>query len=292
VGSRTAVPGADAEARRILGPSARFLAAGASCTVFTDGSRALRLATGPGARLCVQAALQRALHAAGVPVARVLEVGTLPHGRAFCLETRVAGDDAGPSEAGWADLGRALGTLHALPHGGFGVLENREDAFMGTARTPDAGLQTRLTAWPCGTRPLRGQALIQHAPDLAAPLAALKDDLRRVAQKPAALCHTDLHAGQLRWQGGRLAALLDFGDAAVGPPAWDVAGVAYFHGWAAAARAARAAGLPCGGDAALFGLLLALHRAHRAAAQGRPEVRAQATAFARGCLERLGKASG
>lgn len=285
------MPGADAEARRILGPAARFLAAGASCTVFTDGSRALRLATCPGARLPLQAALQRALHAAGAPVARVLEAGTLPSGRAFCLETLEAGDGGGPSEAGWADLGRTLGTLHALPHGGFGRLQGRADAFVGPAPTPAAGVQTRLTTWPFGPQPLRGQALTRHAPDLAAPLARLEPGLRRVVTAPVALCHTDLHAGQFRWRAGRLTALLDFGDAAVGPPAWDVASVAYFHGWAAAARVARAAGLPCGADAALFGLLLAFHRAHRAAAQNRPEVRAQATAFARGCLERLGTMS-
>lgn len=109
-------------------------------------------------------------------------------------------------------------------------------------------------------------------------------------QEPAALCHTDLHAGQLRWQGGRLQALLDFGDAAVGPPAWDVASVAYFHGWPVARVVAAAASLPCDRDAALFGVLLAFHRANRAGEQGRPQRAAQATAFARQCLDRLRRA--
>jgi aminoglycoside phosphotransferase (APT) family kinase protein len=51
-----------------------------------------------------------------------------------------------------------------------------------------------------------------------------------------AVVHSDLHAGQLPLVEGRLAALLDFGDAVAGPPAWDIGSFAYFHGWALTAH--------------------------------------------------------
>lgn len=277
----------EAKARSILGPSARFMAAGATCAVYTDGRQALRLALSSEARLKTQTALMRALSAAGVPVPEVLEVGVVPDGRAYCLETFVGGDDGGPSRQGWADLGRALGILHALSHCGFGLLDDGAGGFRGVASTPADGLRTRLNAWPLNGLLLSDQPLSQHAPNLAGPLAALEPELRHVITGQTAVCHTDLHGGQFRWHRGRLLALLDFGDAAVGPPAWDGASLAYFHGWTVAEQVAQAARLPCGRDAALFGLLLAFHRANRAGEQDRPERVAQAAAFARSCLERL-----
>ncbi len=277
----------EAEARSILGPTARLLAAGATCDVYTDGKRVLRLALGPEARLSSQAGIMRALSVAGVPVPEVLEVGLLPTGRVFSLESFVAGDDAGPSREGWADLGRALGALHTLPHAGFGVLENRDGDLLGIATTPADGLRTRLKAWPLNRGKLSAQPLIHHAPDLALPLAALEPELWQVAETPSALCHTDLHVGQFLWQGGRLAALLDFGDAAIGPPAWDIASVAYFHGWNVAEMVAETASLRCDRNAALFGLLLTFHRAGRAAEQNRPQRLAECVGFARSCLNRL-----
>lgn len=278
----------DQDAWAVLGSSARFLASGATCVAYTDGRRVVRLAalhSREAARLNVDAAIRTALRAEGVPTPGVLELGILPSGRTFTVDTLASGDGNGPSPAGWADLGRALGALHALPHSGYGLLENREDRFQGLATTSEDGLRTRLPdAWPFGPTPLAAQPLIRAAPDLAAPLAELEQELRGVAWGTTAVCHTDLHGEQFRWHSGRLAALLDFGDAASGPPAWDVASLASFHGWPAAAAVARAAALPCGRGAALFGLLLAFHRASRAVTLNRT---AEAVAFARGCLERL-----
>lgn len=284
------MPGVDEQdARAVLGPSARFLASGATCVAYTDGRRVARLAVlEQDARLTVEAAVRQALHAAGVPTPEVLEVGRLPSGRAFTVDTLASGDGNGPSPAGWSDLGGALAALHALPHSGYGLLEDRADLFRGLACTPADGLRTRLEeAWPFGTTSLGTHPLIAAAPDLAEPLAGLEGDLRDVIGGRAALCHTDLHGEQFRWQAGRLAALLDFGDAAIGPPAWDVASLAYFHGWPAAVEVARAAALPCGREAALFGLLLAFHRASRAVTLNRPARTAEAVTFARGCLARL-----
>ncbi len=229
----------------------------------------------------------RALALAEEPVAVVLEVGRLPDGRKFSLETFVSGDSGGPSATGWADLGRTLTVLHALSHSGFGVLRESSEGVRGTASNAADGLRTRLNTWPFNRGALEAQPLIEHALDLAAPLAALERELWQVAELPSALCHTDLHGGQFRWRGGRLAALLDFGDVAIGPPAWDLASAAYFHGWNAAEQIAHGASLRCDRPVALFGLLLAFHRAGRAAGQGGTGRMAQAVAFARSCLSRL-----
>lgn len=138
-----------------------------------------------------------------------------------------------------------------------------------------------------GETPLERHPLIGTAPELALPIARLRDGLEGVICGETALCHTDLHREQFRWQEGRLSALLDFGDAAIGPPAWDLASIAYFHGWEVAEGVASAAALNCGHSAALFGLLLAFHRASRAVTMGRSTHPTEAAAFARSCLVRL-----
>ncbi|PTA67467.1 aminoglycoside phosphotransferase family protein [Deinococcus arcticus] len=273
------------DARTLLGPGAQLLSRGATCVAFTDGRRVARLALGPGARLGVQALLQRRLAAQGVPVPPVLATGTLRGEQAYCVDILMGGDGLPPSPEGWTDLGRALRVLHALPCSGHGLLADRADLLRGVAPDPEAGVRSRLPeAWPLGTVPLDRQPLVQADPALHAPLARCAEALQRAAHAPSRVCHTDLHAGQLVWRGGRLSALLDFGDAACVPAAWDVASVAYFHGWAAAEQVAAAAGLPEAQDAALFGLLLAQHRAARAR---RREQLGQAVAFAHGCLSRL-----
>ncbi|MFC4638585.1 phosphotransferase family protein [Deinococcus hohokamensis] len=269
-----------AAARDLLGPQAHWLATGASCVVFTNGPQVARLGLGTYARLRVQVQLQQALAGAGVPVARVLEAGALASGRAYSVEVRLHGDGGAPTGAGWADLGQALQALHALPHSGFGLLEDRPDRLKGQATSAAEGLLTRLSGgWPLTPAPLTEEPLVAAAPDLCAPLARREAALRALPAGRGVVSHTDLHAGQVLWRGGRLAGLLDFGDAAVGPVVWDSASLAFFHGWAAS----EAAGLPGGRDAALMGVLLAIHRARRARTAGQL---ARAVTFARMCLTR------
>lgn len=279
------------QAQALLGGPVTFLGSGATCVAYSDGHRVVRLARpnpGKTVRFEVDAALRRALREAGVPTPEPLSSGTLPCGKSFSIDGLAEGDGSEPSAEGWHDLGHALAVLHALPHRGFGLLQNRADAFIGVASTPADGLRSRLQdPWPFGGARLADHPLVGAAPDLASPLLELRDDLENITHGPTALCHTDLHGDQFRWRDGQLSALLDFGDASVGPPAWDVASVAYFHGWEVAARVAGAAGLPCGREASLFGLPLALHHASRSVTLGRPARMTAAVAFARGCLQRL-----
>ena len=93
-----------------------------------------------------------------------------------------------------------MGILHALPHTGFGLLKDQGGGFQGVASTPADGLRTHLKSWPFNGGRLSAQTLIHHAPNLSLPLSALEPELCQVAETPSALCHTDLHAGQFRWQ--------------------------------------------------------------------------------------------
>lgn len=133
------------------------------------------------------------------------------------------------------DLGALLARLHRVPVEGYGLLEDTVDAVRGQSADRLAGLLGRYPAglWPFDGRPLLAHPVARLAPDLLAPLSTLREPLLRYAEPPAAVavCHTDLNATHLLVQDGRLSGLLDFGDAAILPPAFDVASFAYFLGW-------------------------------------------------------------
>lgn len=136
------------------------------------------------------------------------------------------------------DLGRLLAHLHTLPCEGWGALEDRPDAIRGRAGTPTDGLLSRWTRlWPFDGRPLLAHPIVRLAPDLAGALGDLREPLLRYAEAGArvGVCHTDLYGEHLLVREGRLSALMDFGDAAVVPVAFDLASFAYYHaahrGW-------------------------------------------------------------
>jgi len=137
-----------------------------------------------------------------------------------------------------ADLGRLLARLHALPVEGRGTLEDRADVIRGRATTPTDGPLSRWgRLWPFAGRPLLAHPVVRYAPDLTGVLGELREPLLRYAEPQArvGLCHTDLYAKHLLVQDGRLAALMDFGDAAIVPVAFDLASFAYYfaahRGW-------------------------------------------------------------
>lgn len=136
------------------------------------------------------------------------------------------------------DLGQLLARLHALPAEGRGLLENRADAICGRATTPTEGILSRWgQQWPYDGRALLAHPIARHAPDLIAPLGELREPLLRYAGPgaQAGVCHTDLYGAHALVRDGRLTALMDFGDAAIVPVAFDLASFAYYHaahrGW-------------------------------------------------------------
>ncbi len=132
-------------------------------------------------------------------------------------------------------LGAFLAALHAITVTGFGLLEDRADVIHGRAPDADAGIASRWPrAWPYTGEPLIAHPLARLAPALLTEVGALRDPLLRLASIPPRLCHTDLHPGHLRVDAAGAPCVIDFGDAAIVPPAFDLASFAYFaveHGW-------------------------------------------------------------
>ncbi|HWE61016.1 MAG TPA: phosphotransferase [Chloroflexota bacterium] len=273
----------------------QFLATGATSRVWradtSIGAVVVRLgnpAPGKATSFVADATVRRHLACHDDRVAVPLAIGRwdpVPgegDGVEWCVDRFVAGVTA-PRRAIPVQACRALGALlarlHALRVTGYGLLENRGDALVGRANDPVAGLLTRLqNPWPLGSSRLEDHPIAAAAPDLVEQLVPLADQLRAAGTgRDHCLNHTDLHEGQLLLAGERLAALLDFGDAAIGPPTWDIASFAYFHGWPLArvvlagytSDEAKRRWLLA--DARAFAILIALHHASRSITLRRPQ---------------------
>ena len=133
------------------------------------------------------------------------------------------------------DLGRFLATLHALPVDGYGRLEDRADLLRGTAADRHEGVLSRWwpDLWPFDGRALLSHPIVHAAHVLVTTVATLREGLLRFedGRTQFALCHTDLNGSHLRVEDGRLSGVIDFGDAAIVPPAFDLASFAFSFGW-------------------------------------------------------------
>lgn len=133
------------------------------------------------------------------------------------------------------DLGYFLAALHALPAEGYGRVEDRPDVVRGVESEHHSGLLSRWwpELWPFDGRPLLSHPIIRAAPALVATIATLRDGLMRYQQPRTqhALSHGDLNNSHLLVRDGRLSAVIDFGDAAIVPPAFDIASFALTFGW-------------------------------------------------------------
>jgi aminoglycoside phosphotransferase (APT) family kinase protein len=190
-----------------------------------------------------------------------------------------------PAEA-CRDAGGVLALLHALDCTGFGRPVNDRSVIRGTAADPSSGAQTRFQdPWPFCEMPLSAHPVAAVAPALLTSLEAMGGRALEWASRPGtSVCHTDLHSEQLILSNGRLAALIDFGDAMIGAPAWDIGSFLYFHG----ERQAKELLAGYTGDAALaerllteardFACVIALHHVSRSFTLNRPQRREFAVA--------------
>ena len=184
-----------------------------------------------------------------------------------------------------APVGRALGELlvrlHALPCTGYGRLKDSRTELAGEADTLQAGLESRFQEPFIFDSDWSEHPVAKAAPALLSQLSGLEPEVRALLDSaakpdsPRAVLHSDLHEGQMLIHEGKLAALLDFGDATVGPPALDLASFAYFHGSQALSDV-----LTGYGDSPqlrhqidLYTLLIALHQISRAYTLERPSRR-------------------
>jgi len=151
---------------------------------------------GPAPR--TEAAMLRALAAAGVPTPEVLFADA-----AMLVLSWVDGGD-GVCGA-WGDLGTVLARLHACtgPHYGW-----HEDYAFSSLPIANA----RRDRWPDFWADRRLRPMLPHLPaTLAQRIERLADDLRNrlPLHPPAALLHGDLWGGNVIARGTRVAALID-----------------------------------------------------------------------------------
>lgn len=135
------------------------------------------------------------------------------------------------------EVGSFLQVLHSLPVAHFGRLCEAPDRLRGQQTDPIAGLCARWCWAPLW--PLDGQALSTHpiagyAPELLPKLFSIQESLLEVAAiDRVVLAHTDLHGEHIFVSDDSVTGIIDFGAAALCPPAWDFAVIAFYHGWQA-----------------------------------------------------------
>ncbi|MDP5217923.1 aminoglycoside phosphotransferase family protein [Ruegeria sp. 2205SS24-7] len=231
------------------------------------------------------------------PVLSSDEVGTLWQGRPWTLEPLLVGRHPPrgklPAPVCRA-LGETLAALHQVPVRGFGRPAHVDGACIhGATSDPVAGLLQRFDHplpehWPQDfTSPA-----FAAAPEIETGTHALLQKVSaRVAERRPVICHSDLHEQQLICDGDQLVGLIDFGDATLLDPHWDLGSVIYFHGernfrqvFAAYQQAARDTG--CQPDlAAAFSVAIALHHAARSRLPGKSHRLERAVAHIRQIID-------
>jgi Ser/Thr protein kinase RdoA (MazF antagonist) len=161
-------------------------------------------------------------------------------GPAFSLTSWAAGVPMRPSTERQAapQLGAFLAALRAIRvPDGFGPLEIAPDGALRGSR-PD--LRKGLVTWAGRPLwPLDGSRLADHpaigpVPGLARRMDALRKEVTdTLLGGPTAVLHSDLHPMNVLDDEGRLT-FIDFGEALVGPLAWDLAAIAFFIDWSVA----------------------------------------------------------
>ena len=132
------------------------------------------------------------------------------------------------------ELGALLAALHAIPASGHGLLADTREEIRGASDDPGAHFTSRWgqELWPFDGRPLVAHPLARIAPALVMQVSPLREQLLAyVDQGARAVCHTDFSPGHVWTEDGHLTGLIDFGDAAVLPPAIDLALFASVYGW-------------------------------------------------------------
>ncbi len=207
----------------------------------SGGWFALRIARerpGAGSTYEMEHALMGRLASAGACVPRPVQgswqIEDWP-GPPFSLTT---GLDGAPLSV--ADHSRAAPALaaflrlfHTQDIGGFGALGVRDGRLHGLQSSMAAGLLdwARRPLWPLGEARLATHSALADRHSLRAQLEAHAPTVRlALSRGPGVPLHSDLHEENILDADGTLG-IIDFGEALIGPAAWEFASLGYFMDW-------------------------------------------------------------
>ena len=141
--------------------------------------------------------------------------------------------------------------------------------------------------WPLDGSRLTDHPAIGEHPALVTAMEEHSNEVRaRLLGGPVSILHSDLHEGNVLDVEGALT-IIDFGEALVGPVAWDIAAVGFFMDWATADAVA-------GHDAAMLkgaagiGLAFGAYRWHLSREHAFDDDEHD-HAFLAACLSRMGR---
>ncbi len=161
-------------------------------------------------------------------------------GPSFSLTTSVPGAPLMPEWRARAvpSLATFIRTMHGIPIPGYGPLAVVDGELRGVDDDLETGLRTwaERPMWPLGDGRLAEHPALADRPALAGRLEALGGTVREALLRgPAVTLHSDLHEENTLDADG-FVSVIDFGEAFVGPAAWEFGSLAYFADWEFADR--------------------------------------------------------
>ena len=162
--------------------------------------------------------------AVGCAAPEVLRFGRLGTTMSAVIVSRVTGQPVTAEHPALIDVGAHVRRLHGVTLPGFG--------FLAQASWDDAGdFSLRHPSWPgflravCDDTRALAEGFAAEVADAAA--SAIDDHADALAAVQGVLCHGDLKAAHILVDAGRLAGVIDWGDAVVADPWWDIARFAH-----------------------------------------------------------------
>ena len=156
-------------------------------------------------------------------------------GPPFSLTLGLDGAPLSPADHDRAVPGIAafLRTMHGLSVNSHGPLTLVAGRLTGTEPDRESGLLAwaQRPLWPLGDARLDGHPALPERPELVARLEPHADRIRgALLCGPGVPLHSDLHEENILDADG-VPGVIDFGQALVGPAAWEFASIGYFMGW-------------------------------------------------------------
>jgi aminoglycoside phosphotransferase (APT) family kinase protein len=165
--------------------------------------------------------------AVGCAAPRIIRFGDLGPGMSAVIMSRVAGQPIAAEHRAFIEVGAALCRLHGVRINGFGWLAEASWDERGDFSLGQPSWLSFLQAICDDTRGLADSYEFATAVADAAASAISDHAGALAAVEAGVLCHGDLKAAHILVDPGRLAGVIDWGDAVVADPWWDIARFAH-----------------------------------------------------------------